>query len=360
MRTFSLTLATLLLCAACGAGDANRIVSKKPSQQQPGWQPSTVLLEGYHPSAVALDSEHVYAVVAPFTKSAAEGVSGIAAIGRETATARQRQLARYLLRCTPELLPNHMAGVHLGGGALYWLNGLTVMKTAVSTGETRAISPSGSLTTAFWGKTLYTFNHNNERKLLAIDTVTGTATELAVLDLAIFGLAADAHAVYLMTARPAGLWRFDLASKKPELLHAAASPRGQISWMVPFASPPDSTAGRFTGLYFVERDPASNVSRLMRLLLSGGTVTDMKVASVDGESPAAYGDSSLFYFSLEKKNPFDPAWALNRLSLDSPAPERIASGTTGPRSVVAGGGAVFWSDLRAIYSRVISGGAGGS
>ncbi|MCG3195193.1 MAG: hypothetical protein L6R30_24105 [Thermoanaerobaculia bacterium] len=144
-------------------------MSKKPSQQKRGWQPGTVLLEGYHPSAAALDSEHVHAVVAPFTKSAAEGVSGIAAIDRKTAT------ARYLLRGTAELLPNHMAGVHLGRGALSRLNGLTVMKAAVSTGETRAISPFGSLAGAFWGMTPHTFNHNDERKRLAIDTVSGTA-----------------------------------------------------------------------------------------------------------------------------------------------------------------------------------------
>lgn len=334
----------LLATAACGSSgrDAAAGTSESPTR---GWSGSGREQRADHPQVVALDAQHVYAFIAPFRRQAERGESGLVAIDRDSGN------TRWLLRFGTQRLPNPLAKVYLADGALFWLDGLTLMRSESGDGATRVLAREGSMQSDLHGDALFLAQVDGMRsRLQQVGIRDGAVRDLGQVDLRVEDLAADASALYLRSGQPSQLWRFDRHSRRLDRLYAPADPKVRIARMA--ARRDAAAAGRIDAIAFITFQPDGARSSLHRLDLDSGQVTDLDVAMVDGESPLVFAGGTLYGFVVSNRSPFDMAWSLFRLAAGATRADLVASGNTGTRHLVADAQGLYWSDLRAIYSQV--------
>ena len=182
------------------------------------------------------------------------------------------------------------------------------MQTSRQTRQTKLLSDKGALAMAIHAGAVFTFNHNNERKLLRIDTGSGQVSELATLPFVANTLHADANGVWLLTSpsplrQSSAVVRFDLASRQSTDVVVAADSAAQIRAFgcrtrQPRRKPGSST---FAGLYLVERNVRSNRVSVKHYDIRSGQLTTLPIDAIDELSPMRADASALYYFAPESR-----------------------------------------------------------
>lgn len=369
--------------------------SRAQTPTLPAWQSvATPLWSGDHPRVVAADAQRVYGVVAPFLRGVQDGSSGVLAWHRQAQKQTQKQTqkqdqgqaqeAQWLVRSTPTLLPNHLGPVLDDGAALYWLHGLNLMRTDKTSAQTVLWDARGSLTMTLSPEkdVLYSFNHDNQRQLLAFQlgaAHTATAPSAQVLTqwaLPASSIAADAHGVWHLatpaslaaaarassaSAPLAALSVFDLRTRRIRSIVPAPPHAGQqIRAFVPYSTRTDGArfSGVFSGIYWVERDTQDIKSgkgsrvRVQHLQLSSGEVTTPALNDLNEQYPLQADAHALYYFA-ESGSVWNSTWTLKRWPHGGREAQTLAQGPTPPTSLLLSpdGGELYWTDLRTLYTR---------
>ncbi len=350
-----LVLRRLLLGALFGAPLALAVAQSTGSAPPANaWPGSTVLYRADYPRIVSAGRGGVTLLVAPFLRGVQDGTSGLLTLNTATGATDA------LFRSSAGMLPNHLGPVLDDGAQLYWLNGLRIMQTSRQTRQTKLLSDKGALAMALHAGAVFTFNHNNERKLLRIDTGSGQVSELATLPFVANTLHADANGVWLLTSpsplrQSSAVVRFDLASRQSTDVVVAADSAAQIRALVPYAATSTPAASSsFAGLYLVERNVRSNRVSVKHYDIRSGQLTTLPIDAIDELSPMRADASALYYFAPESRQ-FGAPVVLYRHALAEGKAQPLSRGSTPATSlwVLPGEGAtgrVLWTDLARVYT----------
>lgn len=344
-----MALAGYCSAVACGIGvSRSTIAGSIPTL---GWERGSVLLRSDYPTVVGADAHKIYALIAPFLRGVLDDSSGIVAIDKNSGA------TEYLFKSGATILPNHMAPVLGDGGHLYWLNGLRIMQTDTRMRSTRQLSEYGSLALGYYGAELFSFNHDNNHRLLRIDCNTGQAQTIATLDLVASDLYADGKGVLLLTspssrrAQTSVVFQ-DYAGRAMRDLVGVSDVSIQIRACAPYTAATE-TQKVFSGFYYIETDTRRGRALVKHYDLTSGTVTSTGIDRISDTLPFKADSRALYFFRAESRE-LDASTHLFRLVHGSSKAQKIDQGSTQPRSLLIDGKQVYWSDLNRIYSLALS------
>jgi hypothetical protein len=312
-----------------------------------GWPGAQVLWRGDHPRIIAVDGGRAYLVNAPFQRGIAQGTSGLLVCDLASGS------VRFLMRSNAKWLPNVIGPCFLGNDRIYWLNGLDIMQTTVGSGETSRLSTAGSPQMAMHGGVLYSFNHNNDRRLRRIALHNGETTEMATLPYTARGIIADAGGVYININQGAGrersgVARVDALKGEVRLVHEEADPSVQIRVL---AGVPGATA--FGALYLVQRDVRRNRAAVKHFDMARGLMSTLDVPQI-AEMMPVLADAEAFHYCVGEGT-FHDRVSLYRLPHGARAPTLVRQGTSSLDSLMAADGKIYWTDKAFLYRTAMSG-----
>ena len=333
-------------------------VSAQQMTAQPtsaAWSGASVIHRADHPRVVSTDRDRMVLLVAPFLRGVQDGTSGLLSLH----LAMPAIAPEILFRSTTDLLPNHLAPVLDDGTHVYWLSGLRIMQTSKTTRQSRQLSDKGALAMAVHGNAIYTFNHNNERKLLRIDSKTGEVRDVATLPFVASSLHVDASGAWLLTTpsplrQVTAIVRFDFGNRRWSDVYASADAQTQIRALVPVGEANTiKSDATFYGLYFVERNLRKNRAVVRHINLLTGSITALNIDAIDELSPIRADESALYYFAPESRQ-FNSPMALYQYT-NGGGKQMLSRGTTGPTSMTiqrfdGKSRALVWTDINRVYS----------
>jgi len=313
-------------------------VSAQQMTAQPtsaAWSWASVIHRADHPRVVSTDRDRMVLLVAPFLRGVQDGTSGLLSLH----LAMPAIAPEILFRSTTDLLPNHLAPVLDDGTHVYWLSGLRIMQTSKTTRQSRQLSDKGALAMAVHGNAIYTFNHNNERKLLRLHV--------------------DASGAWLLTTpsplrQVTAIVRFDFGNRRWSDVYASADAQTQIRALVPVGEANTiKSDATFYGLYFVERNLRKNRAVVRHINLLTGSITALNIDAIDELSPIRADESALYYFAPESRQ-FNSPMALYQYT-NGGGKQMLSRGTTGPTSMTiqrfnGKSRALVWTDINRVYS----------
>ena len=319
------------------------------------WSGTSVIHRADHPRVVSTDRDRMVLLVAPFLRGVQDGTSGLLSLH----LAMPAIAPEILFRSTTDLLPNHLAPVLDDGTHVYWLSGLRIMQTSKTTRQSRQLSDKGALAMAVHGNAIYTFNHNNERKLLRIDSKTGEVRDVATLPFVASSLHVDASGAWLLTTpsplrQVTAIVRFDFGNRRWSDVYASADAQTQIRALVPVGEANTiKSDATFYGLYFVERNLRKNRAVVRHINLLTGSITALNIDAIDELSPIRADESALYYFAPESRQ-FNSPMALYQYT-NGGGKQMLSRGTTGPTSMTiqrfnGKSRALVWTDINRVYS----------
>jgi hypothetical protein len=259
-------------------------VSAQQMTAQPtsaAWSGASVIHRADHPRVVSTDRDRMVLLVAPFLRGVQDGTSGLLSLH----LAMPAIAPEILFRSTTDLLPNHLAPVLDDGTHVYWLSGLRIMQTSKTTRQSRQLSDKGALAMAVHGNAIYTFNHNNERKLLRVDSKTGECVTLQHLPFVASSLHVDASAWLLTTPSPlrqvTAIVRFDFGNRQWSAVYASADAQTQIRALVPVGEANTKVRRDVLRPVFRRTQPPEKSRGRRHLNLLTGSITALDIDAID-------------------------------------------------------------------------------